>query len=231
MKNTYEIYDAMNAFREKQITSRGVFLQKKQNLERYKGSPAYAEDLKKIQDERDKANAEARAACKARIDPIFRAMYEANAKRRITAPTEEALRILTAVSMLEKPSKEFLDCVANSLDGNPLCLAVLDNVARKAWKDTPERWTPNYKSGRAAHELDPRTVAEAIHSLQHTCSEILNGSGANRVREMSAIRNQNVHGAKFDPDDLPQEEAYKSELDFYGREFSVNYDLFAAAVN
>lgn len=233
MSRTFDLYDAMNDFRKAQIANRRTFLEKKKNLDRYSGSAGYADDLKKIQDEREKANAAARAACKAKIDPIFKAMHEANAKRGITAPSEEAIRILTAVKMLKKPSKTFLDCVANSLEGNSLALAVLDQIAHDAWKDelNVANRVVNYSTGRAAKELDPQVVAEAINGLQRTCDGILSGSGANRIREMGADRNKRIHGGQYDPDELPQEPEYMTEQDFYKREGHVDFSLFAAAVN
>lgn len=234
MDNAYYLYEAMNEFRKAQIANRETYLNKKQGLDRYKGSVAYDEELKQFQEERSQANAAARAACKAKIDPIFKAMHETNAKRGITAPSEEAIRILTAVKMLKKPSKPFLDCVANSLGGNALALAVLSEIARDAWKDElliENRVVPDYSS-RAANELNPDGAAEAINSLQRTCNEIINGSGANRGREMWAKRNQQINGGQFDPDEFPQEPAYESEKDFYTRELPwTNYDSFVAAVN
>ena len=244
MDNAYYLYEAMNDFRKAQIANRGTYLQKKQQLDRYKGSVAYDDDLKKLREEREKANETASAICKEKIGPIFKAMFDANAKRRITAPSEEAIRILTAVSMMEKPSKSFMDCVANSLDGNPLCLAVLDDIARKAWSDEngSDRWTYSYSTGRAAQELDPGITAEAIKNLQKTCNEILSGSGANRIRAMNADLAKLRHGSQYDPDELPQEPEYASQQDFYDRELShvfsknggmtsIPYALFVEAVN
>lgn len=234
MSRTFELYDAMNDFRKTQILNRKNYLAMKNSLDRYSGSAGYADDLKNLQEERNRANDAARAACKAKIEPIFNNMREANAKRRISAPSEEAVRILTVVKMLKKPSKVFMDSVANSLEGNALALAALDTIMHDAWKDElniANRVTPNYSTGRAAKELDPQVVAEAINNLQHTCNKILDSSGANRIREIGADRNKRIHGGQYDPDDLPQEEEYISEEDFFKRECSVDYALFAAAVN
>lgn len=230
MSRTFDLYDAMNEFRRAQIANRETYMQKKKRLEAYKGSAGYAEDMKKIREERDKANAAARAACRAKIDPLFKSMHEANAKRKIEAPSEEHIRILTVASMLVKPSKSLMGCIANSLDGNSLSLAALDSICGKAW-DLPATGAPIYSTGRAAKELNPQAAADAINSLQRTCNEILEGSGANRIREMSADRNMRVHGGQFDPDDLPQEPEYVSERDFYQREGCADYALFAASVN
>ncbi len=230
MDNAYYLYEAMAEFRRCQIANRAKYLEKKKSLDKYTGSVGYADDLKKIQEERNQANAAARAACKAKIEPIFNNMREANAKREITAPSEEAIRILTAVKMLPQPSRSLADCVANSLGGNALALACLDQIMRDAWKDDYVS-VPSYSTGRAAKELDPQIVAETINGLQRTCNEILDGTGANRIREMGADRNKRVHGGQYDPDELPQEPEYASEADFYKREGHVDYSLFAAAVN
>ena len=233
----------MVGLRRSQIENRSTYLAKKKSLEKYSGSEGFAADLKKIQDEREKANAAARAACKARIDPIFKAMHEANAKRKIEAPSDEEIRILTAVSMMDKPSKTYMDFVANSLTSS-LSLYVLDDLIRKAWRDEPrdKRWTPNYSADRTKTELEPHIVVEAIKNLQRTCYSILEGSGASRFREMSAETAKKRHGSEYDPDLLPQEPEYTSQKDFYDRELSayispngnmisIPLDLFRSAVN
>lgn len=234
MKNTEYLYSAMNAFRKEQIHNREVYLQKKRNLDRYAGSDGYAEDLKRIQKERDDANAAARATYKEKVDNAIGCMREANNKRCCTPPTEEQLRLLTAAKMLQKPSKAMLDSIANSLNGNAIGLAVLDDIAKAAWKNEPsllDRYTRNY-SAMATSEMSVDAANDAIKSLANTCNEIMNGSGANRIREMGASRNKRMYGMDYDADDLPQEPEYASERDFYNRELKwSDYALFAAAVN
>ena len=243
MDRAYYLYEAMNQFRKSQIANRETYLEKRKKLEKYRGSVGFENDLQKIRDERDKANASARAECAAKIGPIFEAMHEANAKRRVTPPTEEAMRLLSAVKMLKKPSKEFLDSVANSLNGEAFSLAILDDIAREAWSDEVEprnRLVTNYSS-TATNELTVSEVARAIDGLHKTCNAIIDSSGANLVRTMTAEMRKIRYGAHFDPDDLPQEPEYSDEKDFYDREIKkihlsesdkkVYRDLFIEAVN
>lgn len=234
MRNTSAIYEAMNNFRKAQIASRETYLQKKKNLERYKGSAGYDADLAKIRKERDDSNAAARAEAAPKVDAALKAMVEANEKRGAKAPTDEHIRLLNTVKMVPKPSKEMLDSVANSLGGNAMALAALDAIAKEAWKndaDPLKRYTGNYRA-MATNEMAKETAAEAIKNLSSACRRIFEGSGASRAREAAARLHGQQYGGTVDPDDFRQEPEYSSEQDFYSRELVwTNYDLFAAAVN
>jgi hypothetical protein len=234
MKNTEYLYTAMNNFRKEQIHNREVYMGKKKNLDRYKGSSGYADDLKKIQKERDDANAAARAKYKETVDNAISCMRNANRKRKCTAPTEEQLRLLTAAKMLQKPSVGLLDSIANSMDGNAIGLAVLQDIATTAYQNDDnvlKKFHPNY-AAMASTELTVPAADDAIKSLASTCERIMTGSGVSRVRELGLKRNKEMYGMDYDPDDYPQEPEYSSEKDFYDRELKwTDYALFAAAVN
>lgn len=231
MTNTDSLYVAMNDFRKAQIANRETYLQKKRNIDRYKGSEGYSGDLQKIQKERADANAAARAICKEKVDLIFKCMANANRKRAATPPTEEQLRLLNAASMMKKPSKLMLDSIANSMNGNAVGLAVLDDIAKAAWADDPNSYTPNY-AAMAEKEMSVPDADAAIRSLANTCNRIMNGSGAKHTQEMGAEHNRKLYGMQYDPDDFEQEKEYSTERDFYNRELSSgSYETFAAAVN
>lgn len=240
MTNTDYLYTAMRDFRNIQIQNRETYLKKKQNLDRYKGSAGYGDDLAKIRKERKDADAAASAACLEKVNTALKCMTEVNSKRGATAPTEEHLRLLTAASMMKKPDKLMLDSIANSLDGNAVALALLDDIAKAAWHDPEkvktdpayrlESYTHNYRA-MATKEISVPDAHAAIKELADRCGKIMRGTGANHVREMAAERNKRMYGMEYDPDDLPQEAPYETERDFYNRELSVSYDLFAAAVN
>ena len=234
MSNTSSVYYAMSEYRRAQIQNRETYLQKKKALERYKGSEGYEKDLAKIRNERDDANAAARASVAPRVDAALKAMVEANNKCGVKAPTDEHIRLLNTVKMMPKPSKEMLDSVANSLDGNGMALAALDAIAKEAWRDDPnrlERYTRNY-AAMATDALTRDAAAEAIRNLSSACKRIFEGSGASRVREAAARIHGQKYGGSFDSDDFRQEPDYANERDFYSREMVwTDYDLFAAAVN
>lgn len=231
MTNTDRLYTAIRDFTNARSAHREEFLRKKRSLETYKGSAGYEKDLKAARKMREDADAAARAICQKDVDAALQAMQKANSKRGVIAPTEDQVRILQVAQMLKKPTKPTLDAIANSLGGNSLSLLALSDIARDAWAGEEERFTMNYSS-LATAEMSAHDAAEAIRSLGRTCVQIMNGSGANRAREIGADKAKRIHGANYDPDDLPQEAPYMTESEFYSRELpGANYSLFAKAVN
>lgn len=234
MTNTEKIYNAMKDFTDKRSANRETYLKKKKELEKYQGSVGYQKGISDAMKIRQDANEEARKECEKIVNEVISDMVKKNGERKIEAPTDEQVRLLTVAKMLKKPSKAALDSIANSLNGNALSLAALTDIARDAWKDEPnvlERYITNYEQ-YATRELSSQAVTDAIKELRTVCSEIRKGSGVNRVREYGADFNVRHHGGKYDPDELPQEEPYTSERDFYNRELrGVDYDLFMKAVN
>lgn len=228
MTNTDYLYRAMQEFTEARTEHRRVYMEQKRRLEAYKGSDGYRKDLDAAMKARKDADAAARAKCIETVNSAINMMQEANSKRGLTPPTPEMVQMLSVINMMEKPPKSTLDAVANSLDGNALALSALQDMAQKKYEHDP--FIPNY-AARATKELGADVVSGAIRNLHKVCGEIMNSSGASRVREGAAQMHMQHYGGSFDPDDLPQEEPYDSERDFYKRELSVDYDLFAKAVN
>lgn len=234
MRNTERLFNAMKDFTDKRRANRETFLKKKNSLRSYQGSAGYQKDISAAMKIRNDADEEARKECEKIVNEVLSDMLKKNGERKIEAPTDEQVRILTVAQMLKKPSKAALDSIANSLDGNALSLAALTDIAREAWKDEPnviDTYITNYEQ-YAARALSAQVVTEAIAELRGVCSVIRKGSGANRIREYGAEYHVKHYGAEYDPDELPQEEPYTTEREFYKRELNgVDYDLFAAAVN
>ena len=233
MTNTDKLYTAIRDFTNTRRENRETYLRKKKGLESYKGSAGYQKDLDAAMKVRKDADKIARDACKKTVDEALNDMIKKNQSRGIVPPSDEAIRILTVAQMLKKPSKSTLDSIANSLGGNALALAALTDIAKEAYKDDPnrlEQYIRNYAAD-ATEDLGAAEAQAAIKTLGSVCSRIMNGSGANHVRELTAEHHKRVYNQDYDPDDLPQEEPYSSERDFYDRTISVKYDLFAKAVN
>lgn len=234
MTNTDYLYQAIKTFTDTRRDNRRIYLERKKQLDAYKGSQGYNNDLEAAMEKRKAADAEARKKCEETVNAALNLMAAVNGKRKLSAPTTEMVNILTVARMLKQPTKPTLDAIANSLDGNALALAALTDIAKEAWKDDPNRlaqFTRNY-SAQATAELGAEDTHLAIKALGSRCAAIMNSTGANRARELGADLAKRIHGQVYDPDELPQEEPYTSERDFYQRELvSVNYDLFKAAVN
>lgn len=232
MTNTDSLFHAMSDFRTAQRRNVERYLEQKKRLERYKGSAGYDKDLKKIQEELNQANASAGAICRGKIDTIFKCMLSANAKRGVTAPSDDMIRILTAARMIKKPTKTMLDSIAVSLNGNALALLALEDIEKEAWSDDPTHRCTSY-SAQATGELSTPAAEKAITALQKRCYAILNGTGANRARELYAEHSLKTGGIQYDPAELPREDDWTGERDFLRRELSMGYDpdLFQSAVN
>lgn len=232
MTNTDRLYTAMRDFTNTRRENRETFLRTKKRLEGYKGSKQYDEDIKKAMKIRTDADEIARQACKKVVDETLNDMVKKNGTRGLTPPTEEQIRILTVAQMLKKPSKPTLDAIANSLGGNALALSALNDIAREAYKDDPDilaRYTSNY-AAKATEEMTAGDVHAAIRSLGKSCGDIMKSS-VKKAAEIAKENHTRLYGGTYDPDDLPQEEPYMTERDFYNRTISANYDLFAKAVN
>ena len=235
MTNTDRLYTAMRDFTNTRRENREIYLRKKKSLEGYKGSEGYQKDLDAAMKIRKEADEVARVACQKIVDEALADMVKKNRSRGVTPPTDEMIRILTVARMMKKPSFPTLDAIANSLGGNALALAALTDIGREAWKDDPAvihhmEFTRNY-SAMATDEMGASAAHDAIKALGKSCGEIMRGSGAKRAAELAASNHARIYGGKYDPDELNQEEPYMTERDFYNRTLSVDYDLFAKAVN
>ena len=231
MTHTDYLYRAMQDFTNARAENRRVYMERKRQLSAYQGSEGYKKELDEAMKKRRDADSVAREKCKKTVSDALDMMQRDCEKRAMTPPTTEMVNLLTVARMLDKPSKATLDAVANSLGGNALALAALNDIAHNAWKDERESYyIPNY-AARATNELTGEAVESAIRGLRRRCSEIMNSTGASRLRERTAKMNATHYGGEVDPDELPQEAPYDSERDFYKRELSVDYDLFAKAVN
>lgn len=234
MSNTNRLYTAMRDFTNTRRENREIYLQKKQSLERFRGSAGYQKDLDAAMKIRKDADEVARVACQKIVDETLADMVKKNNSRILTPPSDETIRILTVAQMIKKPTKPTLDAIARSVGGNPLALAALTDIAREAWKDDPNvlnhmEFTRNYNA-MATVELGASVAHDAIRSLGKSCSEIMRSS-AERAAELAASIHSKHFGGTYDPDDLPQEAPFTSEQDFFERTLSVDFALFSKAVN
>lgn len=223
MSSTRQLYKAITRFIDAREAARQKYFSAIAPLD--KESPSYPDEMEAAKKARADDTAAARSLCEKAIAPLFTQMTENNSKRALSAPSPEETRILTTVSMMQRPSRKFLDCVSNSLKGS-IALTVLDDIAFKAlYENAPkeERVITHYAQG-ASTELSYDTVAAGIQALKVNCEAILTGSGADRTMEKAAQ-------AGTDPDDIQREKPYLNETDFLIREVGADPALFMNAVN
>lgn len=101
------------------------------DLDRYKGSRGFDEEMKNAASTRDTAISELQAEYLTRFGNITAAMKESALNVGMIAPTQEQLAILSALKMREKLTRDELEQAGRSLRGCPVALAVVDELALK----------------------------------------------------------------------------------------------------
>lgn len=104
---------------------------KMQNLEPYKGSTGYTEEARKAEHDRDAAIKAAQEEASRYFGEVIEGMRQTATNRPIAAPTAEQLNILSVLKMRDSVRKDELRQAYETLKENPLCLSVLDEIARK----------------------------------------------------------------------------------------------------
>ena len=225
MTNTEYLYNAMKRFTDARTAARETYLQTMKKYETAKGSPYYTEQKDKAMKVRNDAVEAAKAECVNTVNNALSLMRKTSGARPMKAPTEEQLRILQMLKMRKTVTPNELQAAANAMDGNGAALAVLNEIAHEQ-NHTPRNYTAMSTDG-----LPTAAADEAIKNLQQACTGILE-SGVRRAARIAAEHNARINGVKVEPDDLPQEEPYSSERDFYERAMPwTPFDVFAKAVN
>lgn len=131
-------------------------------MEPYKGSEGYKDRMKQAEAERDEAVKEMRNIYRKRFDDTLSKMKETLDHRPIVFPTQEQAAMLTVLQMREKLTRDELDRTADQMEGCPVALSVLDDLAKKH----------NIIHGRYNQEADPGWFAQKVATLERTANEL-----------------------------------------------------------
>lgn len=102
-----------------------------QGLERYKGSAAYDQEARAAEAKRDNAASALRDSFWRDIREATAAMREAAKNRPLVPPTPEQAALLNVLQMRKTISRDELNRAARQLEGCPVALAVLGDLAEK----------------------------------------------------------------------------------------------------
>ena len=226
MSNTTSLYRTVAAF----MLARSEAIEEYQLMTRRyasaKGSQMYTDEMDKARKKRDKTISDAQFIAKQEIRETLKAMAEKADKIKMQPPTEEQLRILQMLKMKEKLTEAECTGAANAMDGNAAALALLDEMARKSGV-----LHTSYANSLAVKTYSPETARLTIKELGESCYSIVNNaSGASKPALLAKQWHQNVHGSTFDPYELPREEPFKDESDFY-EQMNIPLSAFSAAVD
>ncbi len=191
-----------------------------------KGSQMYIDEMDKARKKRDKTISDAQFIARQEIRETLQAMAEKADKIKMQPPTEEQLRILQMLKMKEKLTEAECTGAANAMDGNAAALALLDEMARKSGV-----LHTSFANSLAVKAYSPETARLTIKELGESCYSIVNNaSGASRPALLAKEWHAARHGGEFDPFELPQEDPFKDEDDFY-KQMNISLSAFSAAVD
>ena len=130
MSNSKDFYNAVTDFRNalREINSR--YDAKVEALEQFKGSRGYEANKKELEEQRQTEIEQLRWRTSRRLDSCLQSMREAVTNRKLTPPTQEQLAILAALKMRDKLSMDELKQAAKAVGDNPVCVGVLNDLAR-----------------------------------------------------------------------------------------------------
>lgn len=159
MANTEWLYTQAKAYQDKRRAIMNEYETRLYSLEDTKGSKYYQDETKKAEDKRDEALKALQIEYNETFTKIIKAMNEANARRTMKAPTEDELRLISALKMRENISENELTMIANAVKGNGLCLSIVQETAKK------NNIMRNYCSFEEGKEMPFAAVESEINGL------------------------------------------------------------------
>lgn len=247
MTNTEYLYQAMKKYQTARSAARDEYFQTMKRLESAKGSAYYTEERDKAMKKRTAAVEVAQAEARRTVENALSCMNSAITARKMTAPTEDQLRILTMLNMRTSITKAELDTAANAMEGNGTALAVLEDIARKH-----EIIGANY-GALVKGGLSPDKANQVLREITTACYKRINDTvGANRAAAAMAkfhnrryggspaqewesanasVSSKGTPGDYMDLDSLPQEAPYQGEADFFSGIVSIPFNVLSSTLN
>ena len=131
MTRTEHYFDLVKNYRAELRRIWSVYEKTVIDLERYKGSIGYSEEITKAENKRNAAISDLQGEYLTRFASVVAGMKESALNVAMVAPTQEQLAILSALKMRENLTREELEQAGRSLRSCPVALAVVDELAKK----------------------------------------------------------------------------------------------------
>ena len=131
MSNTSSFYWKAKQFQDKRAALTAEYDKKAKELERYKGSAGYGDEMRALKDKLDADLKALAAEYRPGLYEDMRLMREAIAKRPIKAPTSDQVNLLNVLKMRKDITREELERAAATMKDNPIALSVVNEIARE----------------------------------------------------------------------------------------------------
>lgn len=222
MKRTEMYFRAVSAFRAALRKAESEYNAGLARIEKYKGSRAYDEELRKVETVRRDSVKAAQEKAAQEFSSVVSEMREAAIARPMTAPTPEQLALLQALKMRSSINADELQQAARTVGDCQLALSVLDDLAR-------EHGHMGLHFGKESTD----SILKHIDSLSANAKKIVRMNAVDRKRE--AVGAASPWSANYDPAAL---ESFAVDRDFNSEQDAlawlggvVDYDGFSEAVN
>lgn len=222
MTRTKLFYEEITSFRENLRNIEKEYTKGLSNIEKYKGSAAYTEELRKLENKRTEAVKHAQEKTSKILFSLLSEMREAATSRPMIAPTPEILSLLQVLKMRKEISIDELQQAARTVGECPVALSVLDELAR-------EHEYMGYHFGKESTD----SILKHINSLTASARKIIRMEAVDRKREM--IDAASPYSENYDPAAL---ELFSVDRDFISEQDALaslggvfDFDSFSKAVN
>lgn len=131
MKNTEKYFNAVAGFIEDMAEISATYDKAVKRLEAFKGSTGYDQGVKEARAKMETDARKMRETYLAQFRDTTEKMREAVSNRPLVAPTPEQAALLSVLQMRASLSRDELERAARQMDGCPIALSVLDDLAKK----------------------------------------------------------------------------------------------------
>lgn len=127
--NTELFYTKAKQFQDKRIEIMEGYEKSRKTIDRFKGSPGYEEDLKKLNEKLEKDLTDLRDEYRPGFMVVIGGMVDAIGKRSVSAPTNDQINLLNVLKMKRKVTLEELQRTAEAVKDNPIAVSVVTEIA------------------------------------------------------------------------------------------------------
>lgn len=227
IKNTDLFFTRATEYQNKRMKIIDEYEARIKGLETAKGSKFFDDESKKAESKKDEALRELKNEYSEHFRICLDAMAAANAARKMTPPTEEALRILQLLKMKEKPTETELTAAANSLKDNATALSILTQLAHKAG------YMQGYDHYSTAKEVSVSSVEETIRGLRASVRDFLDFDTP-RAARLAKEYHETMYGSSANAAGLPKRRTFATKAQCFDIVAQMGGDMleaFASAVD
>lgn len=163
MKNTERFFNEINGFIEDMGEISARYNAELTRLEPFKGSEGYNTLAQQAMDTRNAEVQQMRVTYRGRLNDTLAKMRETLANRPVVPPTQDQVAMLSVLQMRSSIDPDEMERVARQMEGCPMALAVLDDLAAKH-KITHAKFN---------QELDHSWFQTKIATLERKANELL----------------------------------------------------------